>query len=154
MHGMLLISYYRDCATPHAVPEDRELTVTVKGGRGGRAPLQQKLDVIRRIAGKYLATARVWAEIFLFELEDANDAEGNDTAAASRDQVMGEVYSHWRTKDPLEATLAWASRLLKKGRAREGMELISHTRDSLSMAARMELEKRWTEVLPLVTEGV
>lgn len=100
---------------------------------------------IRKIADEYVATARVWAEVF----SSLDVGIGTDET-----KLFQEVYERWCQKDGVEATIAWARWLLMKGRGKEATEVVVSARSRLKEPEWTEIEKRWTVVLDGAKEGV
>jgi len=113
---------------------------TLHVGGSDRPVVGERIRFVRETAGEYLATARVWGNIFLLEA-----AAGDD--AAERGGVLQEVYELWRQKDVVEATVAWGRWLLMNGRGKEAMNVVVRARGSLKETERSALEKRWKVTL-------
>ncbi|KII92126.1 hypothetical protein PLICRDRAFT_103628 [Plicaturopsis crispa FD-325 SS-3] len=95
---------------------------------------------VRRMAGKWHVTGRVWAEMFAVEAR----------ADEPREDVLKQVYEHWRSIDAPEATLRWAGWLLGKGRGDEAVRVITSvvgSGASFGAKERGELERRWREIV-------
>lgn len=125
VHESLLMKY----ATLHVESKDRLHAKTIT----------------RKIATRYLATARVYSNLFLLQVK--NGSEGVDDEGTAT--VLQEVFELWRKKDALEASVTWARWLFRHGRGKEAASVIIRARSWLANdeTARMELEKRWTGVL-------
>lgn len=104
----------------------------------GRGALGERLRFVRETAREFLATARVWAKVFWFEIENQDDQVG---------EVLREVFELWCQKDAVNATVAWGKWLLGNDRGKEAMEVVVRVRCSLKETERQELEKRWQVTL-------
>jgi len=98
---------------------------------------------VRKMAAKYLATAKLWAKVFSLLVE--NGAEH---------KTFQKVYEMWREKDSIEATIAWGRWLLMNGRGKEATAVVVRARSCLKESETVELEKRWAVTLDEEREGV
>ena len=93
----------------------------------------------------------MWAEVFKQEAGDV--AGGADVArsyfgdADGDERVLRTVYEFWRQSDGVEATVAWASWLLRSGRGKDALAVVARARSVLGEAAGETVERRWKSVL-------
>jgi U3 small nucleolar RNA-associated protein 6 len=120
---------------------------TLHVGGSDTLTVGERIHFIRETAGEYLATARVWANIFRLEAEAGDDP-------TERGRVLQEVFELWRRKDGVEATVAWGRWLLMNGRGKEAINVVVRARGSLKETERSALEKRWTATLDEEAEDV
>ena len=110
-----------------------------------------RLARVRKIGSAYAPSARVWAEVFKQEAGDV--AGGADVArsyfgdADGDERVLRTVYEFWRQSDGVEATVAWATWLLRSGRGKDALAVVARARSVLGEAAGETVERRWKSVL-------
>ncbi|KDQ57693.1 hypothetical protein JAAARDRAFT_35378 [Jaapia argillacea MUCL 33604] len=101
-------------------------------------------NVLSHIAKNCLPTEKVWSEVFTRLGGSKADIAGRSVEA---EKILSEVYEKWKTKNGLEASLAWAAWLLEHGNGKKAKEVIGRTRSVLSDDDRSELDRRWAETL-------
>ncbi|KAI0655912.1 U3 small nucleolar RNA-associated protein 6-domain-containing protein [Cubamyces menziesii] len=118
---------------------------------------QARLARVRKLGTAYSSTARVWAEVFRQESSFAHArsqpgsvsgcGSGPDTDAEGDARVLSAVYEFWRQTDGVEATVAWATWLLRRGRGKEAVAVVGRARSVLGETAGAEVERRWKTIL-------
>lgn len=114
-----------------------------------------RLARVRQIGTAYVPSTAVWAEVFRQEAQ-AEGAAGGRRAnhsypypgdADGDARVLRAVYEFWRQKDGVEATVAWTTWLLRRGRAKEAVAVVARARSVLGEEGGDEVERRWKAVL-------
>ncbi|KAI0334977.1 hypothetical protein GY45DRAFT_1351078 [Cubamyces sp. BRFM 1775] len=121
---------------------------------------QARLARVRKLGTAYSSTARVWAEVFRQESSaharsqsGSLSACGSDADADGDARVLSAVYEFWRQTDGVEATVAWATWLLRSGRGKEAVAAVGRARSVLGETAGAEVERRWKTILDGDTDG-
>lgn len=97
------------------------------------------LHLVHHMGRAYLTTGKVWRKVFFTLAEIEMDGKR---------KLLGEVFEKWRKKDGMEATVKWASWLLRNGQGKEAGEVVIGAKSRLGI----ELERRWMEELGKVGE--
>ncbi|KAH9892817.1 U3 small nucleolar RNA-associated protein 6-domain-containing protein [Cubamyces lactineus] len=139
---------------------DQVARATRDGDTTNDALTQARLARVRKLGTAYSSTARVWAEVFRQESEASSAAHarsqsgsesacgsGPDTDADGDARVLTAVYEFWRQTDGVEATVAWATWLLRNGRGKEAVAVVGRARSVLGETAGAEVERRWKTIL-------
>ncbi|KAI9067095.1 hypothetical protein FKP32DRAFT_1564309 [Trametes sanguinea] len=105
---------------------------------------EARLARVRRLGTAYAPTARVWAEVFQQESQSQSMEPSNGEGDA---RVLGAVYEFWRQVDGVEATAAWATWLLRRGRGTEAVAVVGRARSVLGEQAGAEVERRWKAII-------
>ena len=100
------------------------------------------VDLICRMDGVYLTTAKVWQTVFITVERKEWGSELDE-----KGKTLGVVFEKWRRKDALEATLEWARWLLQNGKGKEASAVMVAGRRNCGEGERLEMEKRWMSVL-------
>ena len=61
--------------------------------------------------------------------------------------MLRTVYEFWRQSDCMEATVAWATWLLRSGRGKDALAVVARARSALGDADGLEVERRWKTML-------
>ena len=127
--------------------------------------LDARLARVRRIGtAYYLPSARVWSGVFEQESSGSSQAEvaaatpsdaipgSGDAGLYSGDvdadaRVLGSVYEFWRQQDGVGATIAWATWLLRNGKAKSVAGVIARVRSVLGQADGERVEGEWKRIL-------
>ncbi|KAI0690201.1 U3 small nucleolar RNA-associated protein 6-domain-containing protein [Cerioporus squamosus] len=131
------------------------------------ASAEARLARVRKIGSAYAPSARVWAEVFRQEAGGDSDvattastsAGGADSPRSSfgdadgDERVIRAVYEFWRQTDGAEATVAWATWLLRSGRSKDAVAVVARARSVLGEAAGEAVERRWKSVLDGPEDG-
>ncbi|EIW83286.1 hypothetical protein CONPUDRAFT_101998 [Coniophora puteana RWD-64-598 SS2] len=114
-------------------------------GAGGPADPAQRKRALTRVASAYLPSSIVWAAAF--GCEARRDASSTEPGAGASTDVLSAVYGWWRGKEPVTATLAWASWLLEARQGHEASKVVERAGADLDEGARQELRRKWKERL-------
>ena len=157
----------RDIALPQRKwrhPQAQAPSESAEGAqRSTESALDARLARVRRIGTAFVPSARVWAEVFAQEAGGA--AAGSRLALRSNHsyagprpdddaRVLRAVYEFWRQKDGVEATIAWATWLLRSGDGREAVAVVARARSVLGDGPGAEVERRWKAVLDGDGDGI
>ncbi|TFK94570.1 hypothetical protein K466DRAFT_579822 [Polyporus arcularius HHB13444] len=171
LHEALLIRYaaashralrsrFRITSPPATIAQPPPRQRHIARGRANlSASAEARLARVRKIGSAYAPSARVWAEVFRQEAGGDSDvastpAGGADAAndayfghADGDERVLRAVYEFWRQTDGVEATVAWATWLLRSGRSKDAVGVVARARSVLGEAAGETVERRWKSVL-------
>lgn len=100
----------------------------------------------RRLCSVNLPDAQVYKAFFL--------SEASLSPPDVSEVVLKEVYNMWRRRDAVDAALAWAGWLVRKGRGREASEVVSSARAEVAgrNEQRQQLEDGWRAVLASIEQ--
>jgi hypothetical protein len=100
-----------------------------------------RLGALRKMGRVWRPTGTVWRTV----LDRCSRGEGDDQDGRYRLLVVAEAAAEaWRAIEPAEATLAWATWLLRHGQGARAAGVIGAVRDEHDRAT---VEAGWTEVL-------
>ena len=99
---------------------------------------KDRLSLFRKATASYLPDAPTYAAWFQAETALPDEAQSAD--------MLREIYHAWKRRDALQATLAWAAWLLRRGRGKDANDAVQSARAQAG-AQRQALDDEWRKVL-------